>query len=153
MAKEELPRDIESEFPWGIKTPTYKAWLVLFAINAIALSAMFLAYVEVPALLGQEHALQSLFEPRETDPAAELNGILLCIAIILGNFVTVLITKTVGGWLSVLEKKCWKQKCKWWCLCCNKWLCVLVSVLKWVTWIITVVATVATFVFTFTCNF
>ena len=156
MAKEQKPYDENRSYPWGSNTGTYKAWLVLFTINAIALSVMFLAYIEIPAILEQDHALQTIFEPRETDPSAELNGILLCFTIILANFVIVFITKVVGKWLTSVEKWCKELcKCKWnkpWC-CLGKLFCWFVTITKWVTWLVTVAATVATFVFTFTCNF
>lgn len=47
------------------------------------------------------------------------------------------VQKPVEEWVSKQEKKCKENKCKWWCLCCNKWFCWLVTiVVKVVTWII-----------------
>jgi hypothetical protein len=38
------------------------------------------------------------------------------------------------------EQQCREQNCNWFCLCCNKWVCSLVSVLlKVIVWIVTVV--------------
>ena len=161
MSKEEKPKsekpyDENKSYPWGNNTGTYKTWLILFAINSIALSVMFLAYIEIPAILGQEHALSNIFEPRETDPTAELSGILLCIAVIVANFVIVIITKTVGKWLTSVERWCREWcPCKWnkpWC-CLGRLFCWLVTITKWVTWLVTIVSTVATMVLTVTCNF
>ena len=46
------------------------------------------------------------------------------------------IRKPVENWVSKQEKKCKKRKCKWWCACCNKWFCWLVTVVvKVVTWV------------------
>jgi hypothetical protein len=39
-----------------------------------------------------------------------------------------------------VEKKCKKKKCKWYCLCCNKWFCWLETIIeRIVEWIIEVV--------------
>lgn len=47
------------------------------------------------------------------------------------------IQKPVEDWVSKQERKCKKQKCKWWCACCNKWFCWLVTVVvKVVTWVV-----------------
>lgn len=160
VPKEKKPRDIKSEFPWGVKTPTYKAWLVIFTFNIVALSVFFVGAVEVPALQG-ENVFQSVFEDTpKTDLARSLEdpndpvietpasdkAVLLfyCLWIIVANTLLVIVTKTVGGWLSSLEEVCWEQDCNWWCLCCNKWLCIFVTVLKWVTWVITIISTVIT---------
>ena len=47
------------------------------------------------------------------------------------------VQKPVEKWVSKQEKKCKKRKCKWACLCCNKWFCWLVTVfVKVVTWVV-----------------
>jgi hypothetical protein len=34
-------------------------------------------------------------------------------------------------------EKCKKKKCKWWCLCCNKWFCWIETLIYWVIkWIV-----------------
>jgi len=46
----------------------------------------------------------------------------------------------IGEWVedSILQplEECVRKKCKWWCLCCNKWFCfivwVVVTVVNWV---------------------
>lgn len=57
----------------------------------------------------------------------------------------------VGQW----QETCKKQKCNWWCLCCNKWLCwlvwVVVRVITWVVvtigkWVTRVVCEIGNFV-------
>lgn len=41
---------------------------------------------------------------------------------------------------TVVERQCERRKCKWWCLCCNKWFCWLYTViLRIVEWIVEVV--------------
>lgn len=56
------------------------------------------------------------------------------------------VSKPVEKWISKQERKCKRRKCKWWCACCNKWLCwfvtvvvkvvswVIITVVKWVTY-------------------
>lgn len=47
------------------------------------------------------------------------------------------VRKPIEKWVSKQEKKCKKKKCKWWCACCNKWFCWIVTVVvKVVTWVI-----------------
>ncbi|MGS2762946.1 hypothetical protein [Sinomicrobium sp. M5D2P9] len=47
------------------------------------------------------------------------------------------VKKPIEKWVSKQEKKCKKRKCKWYCLCCNKWFCWIVTlVVKVVTWVI-----------------
>lgn len=154
-AKSDKPRDITREYPWGVKTKTYKAWLAIFSINVILLSVLFLGLVEVPTLTGDDSLFRSILDPN--DPVMETpdndRAVLLfwCLAVIAANTLLVFVTKTVGGWLSSLEKVCWEQDCKWWCLCCNKWFCVFITILVWTTWVITIVSTVITSVLTWVC--
>ena len=43
-------------------------------------------------------------------------------------------------WVSQEEQRCREQECNWWCLCCNKWFCWIVTVLvRVIVWIIKVV--------------
>jgi hypothetical protein len=50
------------------------------------------------------------------------------------------VRRPIERWRTRQERRCKRKKCKWWCLCCNKWFCWLVSVLvKIVEWIIEVV--------------
>lgn len=50
------------------------------------------------------------------------------------------VRKPMEKWVNKQEKKCKKKKCKWWCLCCNKWFCWIVTlVVKVVTWVIATV--------------
>lgn len=47
------------------------------------------------------------------------------------------VRKPVENWVSKQEKKCKERKCKWWCACCNKWFCWIVTVVvKVITWIV-----------------
>lgn len=168
MAKEEEdPIDIEAQYPWGTKTPTYAAAIILIAINVVLLSVLFLVYIEIPFMQGEDVLNLNFIQTAHaqlTDPGTDMippvngefpsfkeNPILYCILIITANTILVYITKTVGKWLNKIEKRCRRRKCKWWCLCCNKWLCWLVTVLKWVTWVITIVSTIITTVLTYLC--
>jgi len=56
----------------------------------------------------------------------------------------------IEEWVEKEEKKCKKKKCNWWCLCCNKWFCWIVTFLvKVITW---VVKTVVNFVVRVVCE-
>ena len=58
------------------------------------------------------------------------------------------IEQPVETFVNQLQQVCVEQDCNWWCLCCNKWLCwlawvvvrvvtfVLITVTKWVSYII-----------------
>ena len=39
-----------------------------------------------------------------------------------------------------IEQQCREQECNWWCLCCNKWFCWLITlILKVIRWIVDIV--------------
>jgi len=44
--------------------------------------------------------------------------------------------RQIETWRQQQEQRCREQECNWWCLCCNKWFCwlvtVLVRVIEWV---------------------
>lgn len=47
------------------------------------------------------------------------------------------VQQPVESWVSRTEQQCREQSCNWWCLCCNKWLCWLVTiVVRVVTWVL-----------------
>lgn len=47
------------------------------------------------------------------------------------------VEQPVENWVSRTERQCREQACNWWCVCCNKWFCWLVTVVvKVVTWIV-----------------
>lgn len=53
------------------------------------------------------------------------------------NWIEQKIWEPVRTWAVQLIEKCKKRKCKWYCLCCNKWLCWLVAILVLVVvWIV-----------------
>ncbi len=57
------------------------------------------------------------------------------------------VQKPVEDWVSRQEKRCKKRKCKWYCLCCNKWFCWLVTVVvKVVTWIVVTIVKWVTYI-------
>jgi hypothetical protein len=50
------------------------------------------------------------------------------------------IEQPVDQWVERTEKRCAEQDCDWWCACCNKWFCWLVTLLvKVVVWIVVTV--------------
>jgi len=50
------------------------------------------------------------------------------------------VEKPIEEWVEKEEKKCKKKKCKWYCLCCNKWFCWIETFLvKVVTWVVVTV--------------
>ena len=43
-------------------------------------------------------------------------------------------------WVTREEQRCREQECNWWCLCCNKWFCWVVTVLvRAIVWIVQIV--------------
>lgn len=45
--------------------------------------------------------------------------------------------RQIETWRQQQEQRCREQECNWWCLCCNKWFCWLVTVLvRVVEWVI-----------------
>jgi hypothetical protein len=47
------------------------------------------------------------------------------------------VQQPVESWINRTERQCREQACNWWCLCCNKWLCWIVTiVVRVVTWIV-----------------
>lgn len=45
--------------------------------------------------------------------------------------------RQIETWRQQQEQRCREQECNWWCLCCNKWFCWLVTVLvRVVEWIV-----------------
>jgi hypothetical protein len=50
------------------------------------------------------------------------------------------VRRPIETWRQQQEQQCREQECNWWCLCCNKWLCTLVTVLvRVIEWIIEIV--------------
>jgi hypothetical protein len=47
------------------------------------------------------------------------------------------VRRPIEVWRQQQEQQCREQECNWWCLCCNKWICTLVSILvRVVEWVI-----------------
>lgn len=159
--------DNPRSYPWGENTGTYKLWLTLITINIIALSVVFLVDVEIPYLvevsnqngLGQSESL--LVGNSTTGVASSSGGFESPLAeaipvnnlveygkwVIVANVVLVWVLKTVGKWLTTVEKWCRDMcKCKWykpWC-CLGRLFCWFVTVVKWVTYVIAVASSVIT---------
>lgn len=50
------------------------------------------------------------------------------------------VQQPIESWVSRTEQQCREQECNWWCLCCNKWFCWLVTiVVRVVTWVLVTV--------------
>lgn len=166
--------DNPRSYPWGNNTATYKVWLVLLTVNIIAIGVLFVVDVEIPFIqeaTNPNAALEkgssgSLAVGNETRGTASTGGGLTTgpqvavsenavvdwldrygMWVIIGNVVLVTVFKTVGKWLTVVETWCRNLcTCKWykpWC-CIGQLFCWLVTVLKWVTWVIAVVSSVIT---------
>ncbi|WP_425237097.1 hypothetical protein [Ulvibacterium sp.] len=68
----------------------------------------------------------------------------------IGQWVEEEVWQPVEEWASREERRCREQDCNWWCACCNKWFCWIVTVVvKIVTW---VVVTVLKWVVTIVCQ-
>lgn len=64
------------------------------------------------------------------------------------------VERPVERWVEREEERCRRRRCRWWCLCCNKWFCwivtivvrvvvmVLVTITKWVTRVVCEVVSV-----------
>lgn len=47
------------------------------------------------------------------------------------------IQQPIESWVNQTERRCREQSCDWWCACCNKWFCWLVTmVVRIVTWVL-----------------
>lgn len=50
------------------------------------------------------------------------------------------IRRPIETWRTEQEKRCREQECNWFCLCCNKWFCWIVTVLvRVIEWVIEIV--------------
>lgn len=50
------------------------------------------------------------------------------------------VSQPVESWISREEQRCREESCNWWCLCCNKWFCWIVTVVvRVVTWVLVTV--------------
>lgn len=60
------------------------------------------------------------------------------------------VEQPVEQWVSRTEQRCREQSCNWWCLCCNKWFCWLVTILVKV--IVLVIVTIGKWVTRVVCE-
>ncbi len=68
----------------------------------------------------------------------------------IGQWVDEQVWQPVDEWVSHEEQRCREQDCNWWCACCNKWFCWIVTVVvKVVTWVL---VTVTKWVVTLVCH-
>ncbi len=63
----------------------------------------------------------------------------------ISRWVTENVQRPLEEWVERTERRCREQPCNWWCLCCNKWFCFLVTffvrVVVWVTVTVTKLVT------------
>ncbi|MBI5352661.1 MAG: hypothetical protein HZB50_08510 [Chloroflexi bacterium] len=63
----------------------------------------------------------------------------------VSQWITDNIETPIENWVTQTETQCVAQPCNWWCLCCNKWFCFLVTLLvRVVTFIIVTVTRLVT---------
>jgi hypothetical protein len=60
------------------------------------------------------------------------------------------IWQSVSQWATDLMRRCTRQRCRWSCLCCNKWFCWIVAILVLIVVFLLVV--IATIVVTIVCG-
>jgi hypothetical protein len=51
------------------------------------------------------------------------------------------VERPIEEWINRTERQCVEQPCNWWCLCCNKWFCFLVTLLVRIVTLIIVTIT------------
>src|SRR5258707_237796 len=62
------------------------------------------------------------------------------------------IWKWAWTWISKTWRECSLQRCRWWCLCCNKWLCwVAMIILTIFAAILFIIAIIIGFVLCILC--
>lgn len=154
MAKEDTP-DKEGHYPWGARTATYKILMVLLAFNVIAASLLFITYVEIPFLQGEDVKFIDILQtahgqvttPGGTDTMVETpvevpvenektGWILVCLFVVFINFLLVWFTIRISFWIVRIHVEC--KRVGWFAWC---WIFVAI---EWITWTITIVATIIT---------
>ena len=63
----------------------------------------------------------------------------------VSRWITENVEQPVEQWATQTERRCREQDCNWWCLCCNKWFCWLVTiVVRIVVWVVVTVTRLIT---------
>jgi hypothetical protein len=63
----------------------------------------------------------------------------------IDQWITEQVERPIESWVERTERQCREQPCNWWCLCCNKWFCFLVTLLvRIVTWVVVTVTRLVT---------
>lgn len=63
----------------------------------------------------------------------------------ISRWVSENVEQPIEEWVNRTERQCIEQPCNWWCLCCNKWFCFLVTlVVRIVSFIIVTVSRLVT---------
>lgn len=73
----------------------------------------------------------------------------------IGQWVKENVWQPIEEWISREERRCREEDCNWWCACCNKWFCwivtIVVKVIVWTLitvtkWVVTLVCQIITIV-------
>lgn len=65
----------------------------------------------------------------------------------VNRWITENVERPVENWVQQTERQCVAQPCNWWCLCCNKWFCFLVTLLvRVITWVLVTITRLVTVV-------
>lgn len=63
----------------------------------------------------------------------------------INEWITENVERPLESWVEETERQCIEQPCNWWCLCCNKWFCFLVTLLvRIVTWVVVTITRLVT---------
>lgn len=63
----------------------------------------------------------------------------------ISRWITENVERPVESWAERTERQCNEQPCNWWCACCNKWFCFLVTIIvRIVTFIIVTITRLIT---------
>jgi len=150
--------DKEGLYPWGARSATYKVLMILLAFNVVAASLLFLTYVEIPFLQGENtmdlDMVHKAFaqvttggdvdvppvdvpiEPPVMGNDEKTHWILICLFVVFINFILVWFTIRISMWIVRIHVDCKRRGWFVWC-----WVFVAI---EWITWIITFVATIIT---------
>jgi len=129
MSKEDTPE--KAVYPWGTKSGTFKGLIILLAINVSLASVMFVTQVEIPFLQGEK-----VFDPNM--PVGEIGNhlSLICIFIVVINFVFVWFSIRISRWILKIHIECIRVG--------KKWYCWIFYAIEWIVLIITYVASFST---------
>jgi len=163
------PGETKAIHPWNQDSAFRGVFNILMATGAIFLSLVYLR-----AVINSHHYLMSAEHVSVTKPAVVNPPLVeipveepalvsipvekipwwawlyVCILIFGLGLLTALLLYLVGTWLEDQERRCQRRKPKkWW----RKLLCVLASILKWITWIMAILTIIGAVIFLIGCVF